>query len=106
MFDRPKSRQIHVNVVVNTNDSFPVDGKVQIKEQVNNYISTLEMGQAVRFSYMYKYIYDNVSGINFANVLIGTDEDNGNLQAKDIIIDPFEMPVYNPDIVEVAVDSG
>ena len=106
MFDRPKSRQIHVNVVVNTNDSFPVDGKAQIKEQVNNYISTLEMGQAVRFSYMYKYIYDNVSGINFANVLIGTDEDNGNLQAKDIIIDPFEMPVYNPDIVEVAVDNG
>lgn len=106
MFDRPKYRQIHAKISVNTNDGFPVDGISQIRQQVNNYISTLGMGQAVRFSYMYKYIYDNVSGINFANVLIGTDEDNGNLQAKDIIIDPFEMPVYNSDIVDVEVDNG
>lgn len=106
MFDRPTEKQVHVKVTATTNDSFPVDGATKIKQQISDYMSTLEMGKAVRFSYMYKYIYDNVPGIDFANVLVGTDDDKDNLQAKDIIVTPFELPVYNPDLVNVEVVNG
>ncbi|QHJ83566.1 MAG: hypothetical protein [Caudoviricetes sp.] len=106
MFDRPTEKQIHVKVTATTNDSFPVDGVNKIKQQISDYMTTLEMGKAVRFSYMYKYIYDNVAGIEFANVLIGVDQDNDNLQSKDVIVNPFELPVYNPDLVNVEVVNG
>lgn len=103
LFDRPAAKDIYGKILLNVNDNFPTDGVNQVKSQIRNYISSLEMGKTVRFSYLYKYIYDNVDGIEYADVKIGTKEDNGIYQAKDVVVSPFEVPTYNPDTITVEV---
>lgn len=106
MFDRPNQIDINSKITIHTTESFPLDGVQQIKEQIYNYLSTLNMGDTVRYSYIFKYIYDNVAGVSFADVVIGKDSDKGNLKAQDIVISPFEIAKYNADKVEVVIDNG
>lgn len=103
MFDRATNKPIFVQVNITKNDSFPVDGIDQVKAQIKTYINSLTMGQTVRFSYMYKYIYDTVVGIEVADIKIGTSASN--LAVSDITLKPFEVAGFNADDVTVNVSE-
>ena len=99
MFDIATTKDIYAKITLETNDKFPSDGIDLVQAQVKEYIESLSMGSKVRFSYLFKYIYDNVSGINVADVKIGTTKDN--VAAADVSINPFEVANYKLENVEV-----
>lgn len=103
MFDRPNNVNIFSKITIHATDSFPTDGIALVKEQVKEYINSLNMGDTVRYSYLFKYIYDNVVGVSFADITLG--KDNTNLIAQDLVINPFEISVYNPDNINVVVQN-
>lgn len=103
MFDRPTNINIFSKITIHATESFPTDGVALVKEQVKEYINSLNMGDTVRYSYLFKYIYDNVAGVGFADVLIGRD--NAHLVSQDLVINPFEISVYNPDNINVVVQN-
>lgn len=100
-FDYANEIPILFDIKLTTNDSFPSDGVSQVKAQVKSYIDSLSMGQTVRFSYIYKYIYDSVIGIDVADVRIGKDPDS--LAMADINFNPFDVASYSPDNTNVEV---
>lgn len=104
MFDYANEKPIFADVKISTNDSFPSNGIDQVKSQIKEYIESLTMGETVRFSYLYKYIYDNVVSINVADVKIGLS--SGTEAVQDIVMDPFDVASYNADNVTVEVDNG
>lgn len=104
MFDYATEKPIFVDVKISKNDGFPSDGIDQVKAQIKKYIESLTMGETVRFSYLYKYIYDNVVGINVAEVKIGLS--SGTEAFQDIKMDPFNVASFNADNVKVVVDNG
>lgn len=75
-FDYATKETIFVTVDVTTNNDFEIDGVDQVEKAVNDYLGSVPMGGTVRFSYLYKYIYDNVNGIVVATVKIGTKADS------------------------------
>lgn len=104
MFDYATEKPIFVDVKISTNDGFQSDGIDQVKAQVKEYIESLTMGETVRFSYLYKYIYDNVAGINVADVKIGLS--SGTEDVQDITMDPFDVASYNADNMTLEVNNG
>jgi len=100
-FDYANEIPILFDIKLTVNDSFPSDGVAQVKSQVKAYIESLSMGQTVRFSYIYKYIYDSVIGIDVADVKIGKDQDS--LAMADINLNPFDVASYNSDNTTVEV---
>jgi len=100
-FDYANEIPILFDIKLTVNDSFPSDGVAQVKSQVKAYIDSLSMGQTVRFSYIYKYIYDSVIGIDVADVKIGKDQDS--LAMADINLNPFDVASYNSDNTNVEV---
>lgn len=100
-FDYANEIPILFDIKLTVNDSFPSNGVAQVKSQVKAYIESLSMGQTVRFSYIYKYIYDSVIGINVADVKIGKDQDS--LAMADINLNPFDVASYNSDNTNVEV---
>lgn len=100
-FDYANEIPILFDIKLTVNDSFPSNGVAQVKSQVKAYIESLSMGQTVRFSYIYKYIYDSVIGIDVADVKIGKDQDS--LAMADINLNPFDVASYNSDNTTVEV---
>ena len=88
---------------VKTNDAWNVDSSAtDIKEQVAQFISRLEMGQTVFLTKLYPIVYD-INGVEEATVEIGTSKDN--LNDKDIPIEWFEAPSCDVANVEVVING-
>ncbi|WP_057753479.1 baseplate J/gp47 family protein [Weissella kandleri] len=86
-FDFAEQQIIYVNVKLSVNTDFELDGLEQVEKAIAEYLDTVKMGGIVRYSYLYKYIYDNVKGIVVADVKIG-DEVN-NLSMADVHLKQF-----------------
>ncbi|HJG83866.1 MAG TPA: hypothetical protein K8V21_00395 [Weissella thailandensis] len=61
------------------------------------------MGGIVRFSYLYKYVYDNVPGIDVIEVKIGVDKDN--LTMADVQLEQFAIPVTTSESLMVTENA-
>ncbi|WP_424349270.1 baseplate J/gp47 family protein [Latilactobacillus sp. 5-91] len=98
-FDKPTPLSIFAKIKVTTNDSFPLQGNDQIKQAVLDYISSVGMGEMIYYSYLYRFIYDNVPGIVVADVKIGTSKDQ--LTAADIQLTDIQRATITADSVVV-----
>ena len=102
-FDYAQQTSVYVSVVAHTNLDFETDGVDQIKKAINAYLATVPMGGVVRFSYLYKFIYDNVAGIDVAEVAIGSNANN--LSMTDVQLDQFAIAVATDESMTVTVDD-
>lgn len=102
-FDFAQKDTLFVNISVTTNLNFETTGVQQIRDAVNSYLSTVPMGGIVRFSYLYKYIYDNVNGIDVATVKIGLSETE--LAAKDVQLAQFAVAVTGAESMVVTTNE-
>lgn len=98
-FDEPTPLSIFAKIKVTTNDSFPLQGNEQIKQAVLDYIGSVGMGEIIYYSYLYRFIYDNVPGIVVADVKIGTTKDQ--LAAVDIQLTDIQRATITADSVVV-----
>lgn len=98
-FDYATKETIFVTVDVTTNNDFEIDGVDQVKKAVNDYLGSVPMGGTVRFSYLYKYIYDNVNGIVVATVKIGTKATSQSM--TDIPLTQFSIATTTADSLVV-----
>lgn len=98
-FDYATKETIFVTVDVTTNNDFEIDGVAQVKKAVNDYLGSVPMGGTVRFSYLYKYIYDNVNGIVVATVKIGTKATSQSM--TDIPLTQFSIATTTADSLVV-----
>lgn len=98
-FDYATKETIFVTVDVTTNNDFEIDGVDQVKKAVNDYLGSVPMGGTVRFSYLYKYIYDNVNGIVVATVKIGTKAASQSM--TDIPLTQFSIATTTADSLVV-----
>lgn len=103
-FDYATKETIFVTVDVTTNNDFEIDGVVQVKKAVNDYLGSVPMGGTVRFSYLYKYIYDNVNGIVVATVKIGTKADSQAM--TDIPLTQFSIATTTADSLVVTKNGN
>lgn len=102
-FDFAQQQTIYASIVLFTNINFESDGVQQVKDAVNSYLDEVPMGSPVRFSYLYKYIYDNVAGLDVIEVKIGTQADS--LSMTDVSLSEFAIPVTTDDSIEVTVNA-
>lgn len=100
-FDRPVPLEVHTHIKLTTGDAFPIDGLDQIKTAVMNYVQSVPMGDAVRYSYLYRAIYDQVPGIVVADITIGPDTDH--LAAQDIALGGVQRASCTADMVVIDV---
>lgn len=103
-FDYATKETIFVTVDVTTNNDFEIDGVDQVKKAVNDYLGSVTMGGTVRFSYLYKYIYDNVNGIVVATVKIGTKADSQAM--TDIPLTQFSIATTTADSLVVTKNGN
>ena len=61
------------------------------------------MGGIVRFSYLYKYVYDKVPGIDVIEVRIGSSKDD--LAMADVQLQQFAIPVTTADSLVVTENA-
>lgn len=99
-YDQPTAVPIFVSVKATTNDSFPLDGNDQITNAVLDYIQSIGMGETIHYSYLYKYLYDNVVGLDVADVKMGTSADK--LVATDIILTDIQRATITTDAVVIS----
>lgn len=99
-YDQPTAVPIYVSVDATTNDEFGSNGKAEIQNAVVSYIKSLGMGATIYYSYLYKYIYDNVDGITVADVKIGTDKDK--LSAANIVLTDIQRATISTDSVVIS----
>ncbi len=98
-FDFAQQTKVFVSISVDTNLNFELDGVQQIITAVNAYLASVPMGGIVRYSYLYKYIYDNVNGVVVADVKIGSTVDK--LAMADVQLDQFAVAVTTSDSLTV-----
>lgn len=103
-FDYATKETIFVTVDVTTNNDFEIDGVDQVKKAVNDYLGSVPMGGTVRFSYLYKYIYDNVNGIVVATVKIGTKATSQSM--TDIPLTQFSIATTTADSLVVTKNGN
>jgi uncharacterized phage protein gp47/JayE len=103
-FDYAAKDTIFVTVDVTTNNDFEIDGVDQVKKAVNDYLGSVPMGGTVRFSYLYKYIYDNVNGIVVATVKIGTTAASQSM--TDIPLTQFSIATTTADSLVVTKNGN
>lgn len=103
-FDYATKETIFVTVDVTTNNDFEIDGVDQVKKAVNDYLGGVPMGGTVRFSYLYKYIYDNVNGIVVATVKIGTKAASQSM--TDIPLTQFSIATTTADSLVVTKNGN
>lgn len=103
-FDYATKETIFVTVDVTTNNDFEIDGVDQVKKAVNDYLGSVPMGGTVRFSYLYKYIYDNVNGIVVATVKIGTKAASQSM--TDIPLTQFSIATTTADSLVVTKNGN
>lgn len=102
-FDFATEKQVYVKVEINVNDSWNIDqGADDIKNSVADYISDLEMGNALYITRLYGPVYA-IDGVDDAVVQIGTEPDK--LAESDIKQKDFEVARCDPNNVEVVVNG-
>ncbi|NRO92498.1 baseplate J/gp47 family protein [Lactobacillus helveticus] len=102
-FDFATDKPIYVKVNIQTNDQWNADsGASQIKEQIAQAISNLNMGQKVFLTKMYPIVY-NIDGVDEATISIGTSKSN--LSSSDITVERFEAPSCDLQNIEVVVNG-
>lgn len=97
--------QIHIFITVSVKASMEFNsdyGKQAIQDAVNQYFDTLTMGSNVNFTKLYKPIYDSSSGIEDAEIAIGTSP-NAITPNQSIQVNDMEVPVV--DTINVEVNS-
>lgn len=102
-FDFAKKQVIYVNVKLSVNSDFELNGEKQVEQAIIEYLDTVKMGDSVRYSYLYKYIYDNVKGIVVAEVKIGDSLDN--LSMADIKLEQFATATSTSESMEITRDG-
>ncbi|CAM3085230.1 Uncharacterized phage protein gp47/JayE [Lactobacillus bombicola] len=94
---------IYVHISLSVNANFNSDDDVAaIKEDVINYINSLEMGNTVIVTKMYPSVY-SLDGIDEATITIGKNGEN--LSSSDITTTPLEAPKCSVENVEVIVNG-
>lgn len=102
-FDFATDKPIYVKVNVQTNDQWNADsGASQIKEQIAQAISSLNMGQKVFLTKLYPIVY-SINGVDEATISIGTSKDD--LSSSDITVERFEAPSCDLQNIEVVVNG-
>lgn len=102
-FDFATDKPIYVKVNIQTNDQWNADsGASQIKEQIAQAISNLNMGQKVFLTKMYPIVY-NIDGVDEATISIGTSKSN--LSSSNITVERFEAPSCDLQNIEVVVNG-
>lgn len=102
-FDFATNKPIYVQVHLKTDDSWNGDSGVQdIQSAISDSINALEMGQTVLLTKLYPVIYGE-DGVSEAQVTIGTSASA--LASNDITSQQFEVPVCDPNNVEVIIDG-
>lgn len=102
-FDFATDKPIYVKVNIQTNDQWNADsGASQIKEQIAQAISNLNMGQTVFLTKMYPIVY-NIDGVDEATISIGTSKSN--LSSSNITVERFEAPSCDLQNIEVVVNG-
>lgn len=99
-FDYPTTRAVYVSIQLTKNVDYPTNGDELIKQIVMSYVNSVGMGNTVYYSYLYKMIYDQVSGITVANITMGLTKDN--LEAKDITFTDIETAAITSDRVMIS----
>ena len=79
---------------------YPLDGDDQIKKICMNYINSVGMGNTVHYSYLYRLIYDQVPGIQVADIKIGLSKDA--VSAADIAMSNIETASTTSDKVVIS----
>lgn len=102
-FDFAQKHVIYVKVNLSVNSNFELDGKDQVKKAISEYLDTVKMGDIVRYSYLYKYIYDNVKGIVVAEVSIGNSIDK--LSMADVQLEQFAIAMATNESMEINKDG-
>ncbi|MBB1078975.1 baseplate J/gp47 family protein [Limosilactobacillus sp. STM2_1] len=87
-FDYPTTRDVYVSIKLTKTNEYPLNGDEQVKNIVMKYINEVGMGNTLYYSYLYRLIYDNVPGIQVADVKIGTDSNK--LSAQNITLTNIE----------------
>lgn len=87
-FDYPATRDVYVLIKLTKTNEYPLNGDEQVKKIVMKYINEVGMGNTVYYSYLYRLIYDQVPGIQVADIKIGTSKDS--LAAQDITLTNVE----------------
>lgn len=100
-FDYPAGLPVYVSVKLTKDpDQYPLDGDSTIKAAIADYIDGIGMGGTVRYTYLYKLIYDAVPGIVAADVKLGKTQNA--MAAADIATSPTQTPATSLDKVVVA----
>ena len=79
---------------------YPLDGNEQIKKICMDYINGVGMGNTVHYSYLYRLIYDQVPGIQVADIKIGTSRNQ--MLAQDIELTNVETAQVTSEKVVIS----
>ena len=99
-FDYPTTQDVYVSIKLTKTNEYPLDGDEQVKKIVMKYINKIGMGNTVYYSYLYRLIYDQVPGIQVADIKIGTSKDS--LAAQDITLTNVETAQITAEKVMIS----
>ena len=87
-FDFPVRRAVFAEIKLTKNeDAYPQDGDEQVKQAVQDYVSSVGMGSMIYYSYLYQRIY-SIPGVVVADVKIGLSKTE--VSAQDIELSDLE----------------
>lgn len=99
-FDYPTTKDLYVAVKLVKTMEYPLDGDEQIKKICMDYINGVGMGNTVHYSYLYRLIYDQVPGIQVADIKIGTSRNQ--MLAQDIELTNVETAQVTSEKVVIS----
>ena len=99
-FDYPTTKDVYVAVKLVKTMEYPLDGNEQIKKICMDYINGVGMGNTVHYSYLYRLIYDQVPGIQVADIKIGTSRNQ--MLAQDIELTNVETAQVTSEKVVIS----
>lgn len=99
-FDYPTTKDVYVAVKLVKTMEYPLDGDEQIKKICMDYINGVGMGNTVHYSYLYRLIYDQVPGIQVADIKIGTSRNQ--MSAQDIELTNVETAQVTSEKVVIS----
>lgn len=99
-FDYPTTQDVYVSIKLTKTNEYPLDGDEQVKKIVTKYINEIGMGNTVYYSYLYKLIYDQIPGIQVADIKIGTSKDT--LAAQNIKLTNVETAQITAEKVMIS----
>lgn len=99
-FDYPTTRDVYVSIKLTKTNEYPLNGDEQVRAIVMKYINEIGMGNTVYYSYLYRLIYDQVPGIQVADIKIGTNKNN--LLAQDITLTNIETAQISAEKVMIS----